>query len=118
MRLFLAILLVVNTVCAIGSYPLFSMASAAGKAIVMSSYRGLELQGLRNPDFQAKELEGSSSNDWAAVPEHLAFYAFNHVKSAAAVVTFFFGFNAVSLFLLLLESPSGTASDKKSPASE
>jgi hypothetical protein len=106
----LALLVLFNAVCMLGAIPLFSMATGAGKLFVVSTYRELDLKGLRNPNFKV-ELDGrSSKDDWGVIPEYFSTGAFEYTKTAAVLVATAFAINTVLLLLLVLEKFSDGSS--------
>lgn len=97
----LLLLIAANLLCAACVYPVFSIATGAGKLFIVGKYRELDLAGVINADALKKLEAGRFSGDWRNVPDYLGEGAFRYAKVVAAIITVAFAFNSLLLVLMI-----------------
>ncbi|MEZ6070159.1 MAG: hypothetical protein R3C10_07725 [Pirellulales bacterium] len=108
------VLLILNSVFALATYPLLSMATGAGKVYVMSTYR--ELVG---PAVQSADPSIAKTDGYWTIPDTINAGAFQYVKMATFVVMAAFVLNVLILgvdhFLLPSHAQTMTHESNENP---
>lgn len=76
----LVALCLANVLAAVASYFLLSLTISAGHAVIVSRYRGLDLNGVINQEALQEFDDGKFAGAWTRVPDDLGMHAFKFVK--------------------------------------
>jgi hypothetical protein len=95
-------LLVLNLVAGIGSLVMLSLAEAAGRTILVSAYRELDINDIIDHDKLQNLNGGRFKGSWTVVPDQWGNSAFRYTRIAGWIAVVFLFSNVLALATILV----------------